>query len=155
MVALPTSHQLGFENYTVAPTTPGLSFRTIKVSNGNYALRGEGENDGQDRAPFLVVLKDTIGTRTASMKVLYITSPQRIGQDAVAEACPEGYECVADQWTFDGAGEDLIHRNFRFAGYEGTWGPFKDAGAEGWHVYWKGNGGGYTPIALDLVPEEH
>ncbi|KAF2824440.1 hypothetical protein CC86DRAFT_395635 [Ophiobolus disseminans] len=155
IVALPTSHQLGFENYTVAPTTPPLNFRPIQVANGNYALCGEGDNDDHDRAPILVSLKSTTGTRTASMAVIYISKPARRHHfKANADACPEGYECVADQWMFDSAGDDLVHSNFRFAGYTGTWEPFKDAGAEGWHVYWKGNAGVYTPIDLDLVPTE-
>jgi hypothetical protein len=152
-VALPTSHQLGLENFTVSPTTPPLKFRPIRVAKGNYALRGEGDHDENNQAPFLVALKSTTGTRTASMAIVYISTPNlRRRFEPIADACPQGYECVADQWTFDDADEDTVRPNFRFAGYEGTWEPFKDAGAEGWHVYWKGNAGVYTPIGLDLVP---
>jgi hypothetical protein len=46
----------------------------------------------------------------------------------------------------------MVHLNFKFAGYEGDWEPVKDAAPEGWHIYWKGGGGLYHPIALDLVP---
>jgi hypothetical protein len=46
----------------------------------------------------------------------------------------------------------MVHLNFKFAGYEGDWETVKDAAPEGWHIYWKGGGGLYHPIALDLVP---
>jgi hypothetical protein len=68
-----------------------------------------------------------------------------------ADTCPPGYECVVDQWMFDVA-VNMALPNFRFAGFEGKWKPFKDAGKEGWHVYWKGDTGVYSPIELDLVP---
>ena len=68
------------------------------------------------------------------------------------EACPDGYECIADQWEMDDAGKDGVYSDFRFAGFKGKWEPFKDAAPEGWHVYWKGNAGLTHPIQLDLVP---
>jgi hypothetical protein len=66
------------------------------------------------------------------------------------DTCPEGYECVVDQWTFDAA-VDMAYPNFRFVGFKGNWKPFKDAGKEGWHVYWKGDTGVHAPIHLDMV----
>jgi hypothetical protein len=56
----------------------------------------------------------------------------------------------------DEAGSGMVRPNFRFAGFDGKWEPFKDAAPEGWHVYWKGNSGLYHPIQLDLAPlDEH
>lgn len=121
-MALPTSHQLGLENFTVSPTTPPLLFRPIQLANGHFALRGDGANDEHGAAPYLLALKSTTGTRTASMAVIYISKSQRRHHfKTLANACPEGYECAADQWTFDAAGADMVHPNFRFAGYQGTW----------------------------------
>jgi hypothetical protein len=60
--------------------------------------------------------------------------------------CPSGY-----QRTFDDA-VDAVYSNFRSAGSKGRSEPFKDAGKEGWHIYWKGDCGSHHPIQLDLVP---
>jgi hypothetical protein len=84
------------------------------------------------------------------MAIIHISKPSR-HSEAVFDSCPEGYACAVDQWMFDDD-VDNVHPNFRFASFEGKWEPFKDAGAEGWHVYWKGNEGLYHPIQLDLVP---
>jgi hypothetical protein len=152
IVALPTSHQIGLENFTVGPTTPPLKFLPIHLPNSFYALRGEGSHTSDGRAPFLVALKSTTGTRTASMAVLYIENPTR-GQTWIPDACTEGYECAVDQWNFEDAGTDMVHPNLRFEGFEGRFQPMKDAPhGEGWHVYWKGDAGLRHPIALDLVP---
>jgi hypothetical protein len=151
LVALPTSHQLGLENFTVSPTTPPVRFRPVKVANGNYALQGEGEGTDSTGFPYLAALKSTIGTRTTSMALIYAQNPTLHPSSVDVGTCPEGYECVIDQWTFDDAGPDIVYPNFRFAGYQGRWKPMKDAKTEGWHVYWKANAGLYHPIQLDLV----
>ena len=89
------------------------------------------------------------------MAVIYIPKPTgRRHYEGIADACPTGYECVADQWMFDDAGDDMVHPHFRFAGFGGTFEPFKDAAPEGWHVYWKGNAGVYNPIELELAPTD-
>jgi hypothetical protein len=143
-VALPTSHQLGLENFTVHPTTTPLKFRPIKLSNGNYVLQGDGSN------MYLAALKSKQGTRTTSMAVMHVSQPPLHFINPVVDACPGEYECVVNNWTFD-AGKDMTFPNFRFAGFRGAWEPFKDAGKDGWHVYWKGNAGLAHPIQLDLA----
>jgi hypothetical protein len=149
-VALPSSHQLGLENFTVHPTTPPLKFRPVKLSSGNYALQGEDSNNNDSEAPYLVALNSKQGTRTASMAIVHMRQPTPHFFKAHVDSCPQGYDCVVDHWTFDAA-MDMTYPNFRFAGYKGNWAPFKDAGKEGWHVYWKGNAGLSHPIQLDLV----
>jgi hypothetical protein len=151
-VALPTSHQLGLENFTVHPETPPLKFIPVKVTNGNYALQGEGRSDNLSEISFLAALKSKAGTHTASMAIVYMSRPNDRSNKFYLNACPAGYECIADQWTFDDPQADLLRADFRFAGFNGKWDSFKDAGDEGWHVYWKGNAGLFHPIQLDLAP---
>lgn len=69
---MPTSQRLGLENFTVAPTTPGLNFRPIQLANGYFALRGDGDNDEDSNSPFLVALKPTNGTQITGMTMLYL-----------------------------------------------------------------------------------
>jgi hypothetical protein len=126
----------------------------VKVANGNYALRGEGSGADPIGFPYLAALKSTTGTRTTSMAIIYAKKPARTSSNVKVETCPKGYECVVDQWTFDDASMDMVYSNFRFAGYQGKWQPSKDAGKEGWHVYWKGNAGLNHPIQLDLAPTD-
>ncbi|KAH8729075.1 hypothetical protein GQ44DRAFT_747394 [Phaeosphaeriaceae sp. PMI808] len=152
LVALPSSHRLGLENFTVQPSTPPLKFLPIQLSNGNWALRGEGGNSDQSKTPYLAALKSTSGTHTVSMAIIYMPSLSLIYSKATPSACPATYECIANQRSFDGANSDMIRTNFRFAGFDRGWKPSRDAGKEGWHVYWKGNAGLYHSIQLDLVP---
>jgi hypothetical protein len=154
-VALPTSQLLGLENFTVHPETPLLTFNPVQLTNGNYALQAEDSGDGDgSKMPYLAALGSTSGTRTASMAVVFVLTTTSGAIKATFDSCPDGYTCVTDQWTFGGASVDWVHPDFHFAGYKGNWAPFKDAGAEGWHVYWKGDEGLTHPIKLDLVPTE-
>jgi hypothetical protein len=89
-----------------------------------------------------------------SMAIVYAQKPTFHSSAFEPETYPEGYECVIDQWMFDEAGTDMVHHDFRFAGYQGNWQPFKDAGEEGWHVYWKGDTGLDHPIQMDLAPTD-
>jgi hypothetical protein len=82
------------------------------------------------------------------MFIVYTADPAQIDP----EACPQGYKCVADQWTLGAAGEDGVYPDFGYAGYRGKWAPFQDAGVEGWHVYWKGDAGNRRTIGLELEP---
>lgn len=59
--------------------------------------------------------------------------------------------CAVDQWLFDAA-VDNVYANFRLADFDGSWMSFKDAGTEGWHVYWKGDAGSTHAIQIDIVP---
>jgi hypothetical protein len=133
---MPSSRQLGLENLTVLSPTPPLKFRPLKLSNGNYAVQGEIDGNDPSKASYLAALISSEGTRSASMASLY--------------TCPEGDECIADQWTF-APWINSVYANFRFAGFKGRWEPFKDAGKEGWHLYWKGDFGPHHSIQLDLV----
>jgi hypothetical protein len=150
-VALPSSHQLGLENFTIHPTTPPLKFRPVKITNGNYALQIEGSYDGQTETPYLAALQSSGGTRTASMAIIRVSKPSCLSHKAANSPCMKGLSCTIDKWTFD-ASMDTVYPRLRFAGFEGSWEPFKDAGKEGWHVYWKGEAGLSHPIQLDLVP---
>lgn len=127
-------------------------FVLVKVTNGNYALQGEGGSDNLSAIPFLAALESTTGTRTSSMAIVYMSKLSLQSNKFYLNACPAGYVCVADQWIFDDAGTDMVLKNFRFAGFNGKWEPFKDAGKEGWHVYWKGNAGLTHSTQLDLAP---
>ncbi|KAF1926401.1 uncharacterized protein M421DRAFT_7012 [Didymella exigua CBS 183.55] len=158
LVNLPTSHRLGLENFTVHPETPGLKFLPILLrdDDNKYALRGEAVGDDLSRTPYLAALTNK-ATRTVSMKIVYLPTPLRESFDTQTDACPKGYDCTADQWTFDEptptpGGRRNIYYNLRFGGFKGSWEPFKDAGKEGWHVYWKGNAGMYHHVQFDLVP---
>jgi hypothetical protein len=152
LVALPSSHQLGLENFTISPTTQPVKFRPIKAANGKYALRGEGGSVDPIGFPYLAALKSTTGTRTTSMAIVYAQKPTLLSDTFKIETCLEGYDCVVDQWIFEKAGANMVHYDFRFTGYHGNWQPFKDVGKEGWHVYWKGNTGLNHQIQLDLAP---
>lgn len=143
---------MGLENFTVSPTTPPVKFRPIRLQNGNYALQGEGMKEQPHRLPYLAALKLPEGTRTISMGVVFLQVDGYQKRYDGFDGCPGNYGCIIDQWTFDPVQAYMIHQNFRFAGFEGAWEPFKDAGKEGWHVYWKGDAGMRSPIRLDLVP---
>jgi hypothetical protein len=131
LVALPSSHSLGLENFTNSPTTQPVKSGPIKAANGKYALRGEGGSVDPIRFPYLAALNSTTGTRTTNMAIVYAQKPTLLSETFKVEICPEGYDCVVDQWIFDEAGADVVHYNFRFAGYRGNWQPFKDAGKKG------------------------
>lgn len=152
---LPTSHRLGLENFTVNPETPPLKFLPIRLrdDDNKFALRGYDSGDDLSRTPYLAALTNT-ATRTAGLKIVYLPTPLRESFETQTDACPEGYDCTADEWEFDdiAAGDSQTYYNLKFSGFKGRWEPFKDAGKEGWHVYWKGNAGVHHPVQLDLVP---
>ncbi|KAL1605902.1 hypothetical protein SLS59_003023 [Nothophoma quercina] len=137
---------------------PLLQFLPIRIreDENRYALQGVYVGDDLSRTPYLAALANN-ATHTVSMKIVYLPSPLQESFDTHTDACPEGYDCTADQWTF---GDDnpmvgdtqSIHYDFRFGGFKGKWKPFKDAGKEGWHVYWKGNAGIHHPVQFDLIP---
>ena len=156
LVDLPTGHRLGLENFTVSPETPGLKFLPIRLRDDDdkFALRGESSDDELSRTPYLAALTNK-ATRTASLKILYLPNPLRESVETQTDACPDGYECTADQWTFNepaSAASEASYYNLKFGSFRGRWEPFKDAGKEGWHVYWKGNAGVHHPVQFDLVP---
>ncbi|KAH6612050.1 hypothetical protein C7974DRAFT_90489 [Boeremia exigua] len=157
LVNLPLSKRLGLENFTVNPETPALKFLPIRIHNedNKYALRGYGVGDDLSRTPYLAALTNN-ATRTVSLKIVYLPTPLRESFKTQTDACPEDYDCTADQWTFDDpsrlSSSAQFYRDLRFGGFKGRWEPFKDAGKEGWHVYWKGNAGIHHPVQFDLVP---
>lgn len=137
------------------PETPPLKFLPIRIrdDDNKFALRGDDIGDDLSRTPYLAALVNE-ATRTVSMKIVYLPNPLRESFETQTDACPEGYHCSADQWEFSSiaSNDDPVYYDLKFAGFKGRWEPFKDAGKEGWHVYWKGNGGLTNPIQLDLVP---
>ena len=102
------------------------------------------------RTAYLAALTKN-ATRTVSLKIVYLPTPLRESFETQTGVCPEGYDCSADHGTFDEINDGVYH-DFRFEGFKGKWGPFKDAGKEGWYVYWKGDAGVHHPVHLDLVP---
>lgn len=82
---------------------------------------------------------------------MYLSTPLHESFETQTDACPAGYDCTADQWTL-GEFDDGIYPDLKFGGFKGRWEPFKDAGRDGWHVYWKGNAGVHHPVQFDLVP---
>jgi hypothetical protein len=155
LVTLPTTQRLGLENFTVHPATPPPQFIPVRIrdDDNKFALRGDDSGDDLSQTPYLAALAHK-ATRTVSLKIVYLPTPLRESFETLAEACPEGYECTADQWVFDeyDSGDGQILYNLQFAGFQGKWVPFKDAGKEGWHVYWKGDLGWHRSINFDLVP---
>ncbi|KAJ4334415.1 hypothetical protein N0V87_006849 [Didymella glomerata] len=158
LVNLPTGHRLGLENFTVHPETPGIEFIPIRLhdDDNKYALRGISVGDDLSRTPYLAALTNN-ATRTVSLKIVYVPTPLRESFETQTDACPEGYDCTADQWTFDEptpipGNSQQAYYNLKFGGFTGVWAPFKDAGKEGWHIYWKGDAGMHHPIQFDLVP---
>ncbi|KAF9694000.1 hypothetical protein EKO04_007862 [Ascochyta lentis] len=152
LVNLPSTNRLGLENFTVHPETPPLKFLPIRLRDdaNKYALRGDGVGDDLSRTPYLAAFTNN-ATRTVTLKIVYLPTPLRESFETQTDACPEGYDCTADQWMLDEPGNG-IYQDFKFGGFKGRWEPFKDAGKEGWHVYWKGNAGIHHPLQFDLVP---
>ncbi|KAF2999886.1 hypothetical protein E8E13_008275 [Curvularia kusanoi] len=154
LVTLPTSNRLGLENFTVHPETPPLKFYPVRVHDDDdkFALRGDDIGDDLARTPYLAALANN-ATRTVGLKIVYLPTPLRESFETQTDACPEGYDCTADQWMFDQTdpGDGQTFYNLQFGGFTGKWSPFKDAGKEGWHVYWKGDGGAPVTIQLDLA----
>lgn len=157
-MSLPTSHRLGLENFTVQPETSGLKFLPIRLrdDDNKYALRGISVGDDLFRTPYLAALINN-ATRTVSLQIAYLPTPLRESFETQIDACPSGYDCTADEWTFDDptpvpGDTQKPYYNLKFSGFKGVWEPFKDAGKEGWHVYWKGNAGIHHPVQFDLVP---
>ena len=155
LVTLPTTQRLGLENFTIHPAMPPPQFLPIRIrdDDNKYALRGTDSNDDLSRTPYLAALANQ-ATRTVSLKIVYLPTPLRESFETQIEDCPKGYECTADQWVFDedDSGDGQILYNLQFAGFTGKWFPFKDAGKEGWHVYWKGDLGVHISVNFDLVP---
>ena len=155
LVTLPTTQRLGLENFTIHPETPPPQFLPVRIrdDDNKYALRGTDSGDDLSRTPYLAALANQ-ATRTVSLKIVYLPTPLRESFETQIEECPEGYECTADQWVFDedDSGDGQILYNLQFAGFTGKWFPFKDAGKEGWHVYWKGDLGVHISVNFDLVP---
>lgn len=149
---LPSTNRLGLENFTVNPETPPLKFIPIRLrNNGNeYALRGMDMGDDLSRTPYLAALTNN-ATRTVGLKIVYIPTPLRESFETQPDACPEGYDCTADQWTLSDDNNG-IYPNLRFEGFDGQWEPLKDTDKEGWHVYWRGNSDIQHPVQFDLVP---
>jgi hypothetical protein len=153
IVALPTSQRMGLENFTMHPETPPLQLVPVRISdqdNTTYALRGS-VGDDLSNTPYLTALINP-STHTVSMKIVYLPSPLQASFEANPEACPEGYRCSADQWTFETNSGNGSFVNLGFEGFKGRWVPFKDTRGEGWHLYWKGNAGLHHAVQLDLVP---
>lgn len=134
------------------PQTPPIKFLPIRLHDNDkkYALQGDSMGDDLSRTPYLAALTNN-ATRTVSLKIVYLPTPLRESFVTQTDACPEGYDCTADQWELDEI-DDGIYRDLRFGGFTGKWEPFKDAGKHGWHVYWKGNADFQYPVQLDLVP---
>jgi hypothetical protein len=156
-VNLPTSQRLGLENFTVHPETPGLKFLPVRLrdEDNRYALRGVSVDNDLSRDLYLAALTHT-ATHTVVLKMVYLPTPLRESFETQTDACPEGYDCTADQWTFDetvstSGDRQQIYYNLKFGGFKGSWAPFKDAGKEGWHVYWKGDAGMHHTMHFDLV----
>lgn len=151
-MTLPTLHQIGLENFTIHPPSPPIKLQPVHLTNGTYALRGEASGDDPTKTPYLAALKSKAGTRTVMVAFLSLSNSTDDSFNDDPEACPDGYECFADQWTFNEVGEGGVFPNLRFAGFKGRWEPFKDAAPYGWHVYWKGPSGLHHSVQFDLVP---
>lgn len=124
----------------------------IRLSNGNYALRGASVGDDLSKTPYLAAVVSTGGTRTVSLKIVYVPDPTINAFKSNPSACPATFQCIADQWKLDIPNAKGIYTNLRFAQFKGRWEPFEDAKPRGWHMYWKANAGLTHPVDLDLIP---
>ena len=134
------------------PETAPLKFIPLQITISDettYALRGS-VGDDLSRTPYLSAVINP-STHTVSMEITHLPNPLQSSFVATPDACPEGCLCAADQWTFD-SDEDGKLSNLGFGEFKGKWVPFKDARAEGWTLYWKGNAGLHHAIQLDLAP---
>lgn len=106
--------------------------------------------DHLSAAPYIAALESAppASPRSISLKTIYVPSPE---SEDVDEACPEGFECTADAFCVyeDGDGGTKL----AYGGFEGRWSAVKDAGKEGWHVYWiEGGERGSADIEIEIVP---
>lgn len=159
LVQLPTTQMLGLENFTVHPITPPFTFMPVQIGgDGRYGLRAlDGIGDDENLEPWVAAIKPKNGIRTVAMKVVALPNPFT-GDDYFD--CPDGCDCENDTWTASEGGPQGGLQFFGYGGFHGAWIPTKDAGAEGWHVYFKDLGDGERAagfgheILLDVVPVE-
>jgi hypothetical protein len=150
-VPLPTSHRLGLANFTLHPAPAPLKLTPVQIvtsSSTTWALQGPAGDD-LSLTPFLAAIINP-STHTVSMSLVHLPSPLASSFAASPAACPTGCLCAADQWTFD-VGADGALANLGFGEFKGKWVPFRDAGEEGWTLYWKGNAGLRHTVQIDLV----
>ncbi|KAF1960709.1 hypothetical protein CC80DRAFT_500984 [Byssothecium circinans] len=145
VVILPTSQNLGLENFTVHPDTPPILFAPIKLTSGNFALRAQFSGNDAETA-FIAALLPTSGSGDVALMIVYAPEPTQESIKNEPDACPEGFTCIADQWT---VGASL---GFAGKGGSGTFEAVKLA-PEGWQTLWRTDGEEtvYHSITLDVV----
>jgi hypothetical protein len=81
------------------------------------------------------------------LKTIYAPSPVKENEGQV-EGCPDEFACVPNAFNIYENGS----RRLAYGGFEGSWKAEKDAGIEGWHVYWvKTSQRGSGAIELEIV----
>ncbi|KAF2797297.1 hypothetical protein K505DRAFT_372538, partial [Melanomma pulvis-pyrius CBS 109.77] len=144
------SQRLGLENFTVHPVTPALPIVPIAIPlpADTYALRIPALGDDLGATPYLAALEPASASspRRVALKTIYVPSPEAEDVDG---ACPEGFECTADAFSVYGDGG---RKKLAYGGFEGRWSAVKDAGREGWHVYWReGVAPGPADVEIEIV----
>jgi hypothetical protein len=146
LIPLPTTRNLGLENFTTHPTTPPLYIEPIALPNDVYALRVTDAGDDLSKTPYIAALEDHRYSYTPDvigLKTVYASSPV-----SEVEGCPEQLACITTGFSVY---ED-VGRKLAYGGFEGGWKAERDAGTEGWHVYWvKESERGSGAIELGIV----
>ena len=130
LTTLPTTRNLGLENFTTHPTTPPIYIEPVALPNNIYALRVTDGGDDLSKTPYIAALEDHRYSYTPDaigLKTVYASSPV-----SEVEGCPEQFACVSNGFiVYEDEGRKLA-----YGGFVGGWKAEKDAGTEGWHVYW-------------------
>ncbi|KAF2475777.1 uncharacterized protein BDR25DRAFT_300758 [Lindgomyces ingoldianus] len=138
VVRFPQSHMLGLENFTVHPATTPVYFLPIPIpGKETFAMQVPYSGDDMSETPYVTAIVSK-GSHTASMKILSMPDPTAT---STKDGCP-GVEvtCVADQWSVSGGHPGVAMKGLKYEGWKGGWSVVKDAGTEGWHIYWVAKG---------------
>jgi hypothetical protein len=133
----------------------------VKVPDqATYALKLPSSGDDHGKTPYVATLV-TMATRTASLGEILFSNPTKTGKWVAGppSACPASKDCLKDAFsvyqpsaaegdevmvdnsaTGDEHGKAAVLGRLGYEGFSGQWEAWKDAGKEGWHVYWKGSG---------------
>jgi hypothetical protein len=106
--------------------------------------------DDLSKTPYIAAVEDHRHSYTPEvigLKTIYASSPVE-ETDGQVEGCPDEFACVPNAFSVYQNGS----RRLAYGGFEGGWKAEKDAGVEGWHIYWvKTSQRGSGTIELEIV----
>ncbi|KAF2002318.1 hypothetical protein P154DRAFT_594682 [Amniculicola lignicola CBS 123094] len=137
IVPIPTTGNLGLENFTIHPTTPGIKFLPIQLPNSpsSYALQVSPVDwESDDDAIAYIAAVYSPGSHRAALRVIHL-APEPVATGAVSAECmDDGLECHMSQWKIE---EGVL----TYGGFGGEWVVVKDVSPYGWSVYWSADAG--------------